>query len=375
MMKNFILLLLAFFCQFYSFAQTFKGIVKNVETNQPISQITIVSSDQTFFVTSNEKGEVVLPESMLNQKLLIDDYEYKVSERIFSISENFTWELTPNSETLEEIIIFSDVRGYLEEIINNSIKSFSTDVSLESYYRENYYENNEIASFSEGMVDFFIDKETKNVLQLAKQTRAENFVEVNDFNREIISSPKEVIEGSMRFKRILELIKDKKNYNIDVTAKQVGNKTIHTCYISPKEKSKKRHLVKGYFTFNHEKKLIHETNYAFDEEKKKYNKPINLMVGKIDVQDIVYKSKYIIKDGFYYPSYAKTTTELIANSKVANVNNIKVHNQSYFYVLKAETNSSKPNITKTLNNETLYSKGTVYKDEFWKFPEIINLVE
>ena len=156
-MKKYIVLLLTFLCYLYSFSQTFKGVIKNAETNQPINQITIISEDDTFFTTSNEKGEVVLPESLLNQKLLIDDYEYKISERFFSISENFTWKLTPNSETLEEIIIFSDVRGYLEEIINNSIKSFSTDVSLESYYRENYYENNEIASFSEGMVDFFID--------------------------------------------------------------------------------------------------------------------------------------------------------------------------------------------------------------------------
>lgn len=374
-MKKYIVLLLTFLCYLYSFSQTFKGVIKNAETNQPINQITIISEDDTFFTTSNEKGEVVLPESLLNQKLLIDDYEYKISERFFSISENFTWKLTPNSETLEEIIIFSDVRGYLEEIINNSIKSFSTDVSLESYYRENYYENNEIASFSEGMVDFFIDKETKNVLQIAKQTRSKNFVEVNDFNRNIISSPKQVVEGSIRFKKILGLIKDKKNYEIDVTAKQVGDKTIHTCYISPKEKSKNRFLIKGYFTFDDEKKLIYEANYAFDEEKKKYNKPINLIVGKIDIKDMVYKSKYIIKDSFYYPSYAKTTTELIANSKTANVSNVKVHNQSYFYVLKSETNSSRPDITKTLNNESLYSKGTIYKTEFWKLPEIINLAE
>lgn len=374
-MKKHIFLLLTFFCYLYSFSQTFKGVIKNAETNQPISQITIISEDDTFFTTSNEKGEVILSDSIFHKKLLINDYEYELSEKVFSTAENFTWELVPNSETLEEIIIFNDVRSYLEEIINNSIKSFSTNVLLESYYRENYFENNEIASFAEGMVDFFIDKETKNVLQLAKQTRAENFAEVNDFNREIMSSPKEVVEGSMRFNRILNLIKDKKDYNIDVTAKQVGDKTIHTCYISPKEKSKKRSLIKGYFTFDDEKKLIYETNYAFDEEKKKYNKPINLIIGKIDVKDMVYKSKYIIKDNFYYPSYAKTTTELIANSKIANVSNVKVHNQSYFYVLKAKTNSSKPDITKTLNNETLYSKGTIYKTEFWNDPEVINFTE
>lgn len=186
-MKKYLPYILVLFCQLVTFAQTFKGIIKNTETNQPIGQITLTNTDNTFFVTSNEKGEVVLPETVLNQKLFIDDYGYGYNEKVFTNTENFVWELTPNSETLEEIIIFS-----------------------ESYYRENYYENNEIASFSEGMVDFFIDKETKNVSQLAKQTRAENFAEVNDFNRDFISSPKEVIEGSMRFKLILELIKDKK---------------------------------------------------------------------------------------------------------------------------------------------------------------------
>ncbi|WCM41211.1 hypothetical protein MG290_09600 [Flavobacterium sp. CBA20B-1] len=374
-MKNYILLLLAFFCQLYSFAQTFKVVIKNSETNEPISQITIVNADQTFFVTSNEKGEVVLPEKILNQKLFVDDYQYTFSENKFTKMQDFVWELTPNSETLEEIIIFSDVRGYLEEIINNSIKSFSTDASLESYYRENYYENNEIASFSEGMVDFFIDKETKNVLQIAKQTRSENFVEVNDFNRDIISSPKEVVEGSMRFKRILGLIKDKKNYDISVTAKQVGDKTIHTCYISPKEKSKKRHLKKAYFSFDAEKKLIYETNYAFDPEKKKHNTTMNLIIGKIKIDEQQFQSKYIIGDNFYYPSYTTRTIEMVTSSKLAKMKDVKVHNQVYFYVLNAETNSSKPNITKTLNNETLYSKGSIYKDEFWKLPEIINLQE
>lgn len=374
-MKNYILLLLAFFCQLYSFAQTFKGVIKNSETNEPISQITIVNADQTFFVTSNEKGEVVLPESMLNQKLLIDDYEYGYSENIFTKQQDFVWELTPNSETLEEIIIFSDVRGYLEEIINNSIKSFSTNVSLETYYRENYFENNEMASFAEGLVDFYIDGNTEPILMLAKQTRTQDFANVDEFNRYVISTPNDLVGTSMRFNVIRSLITDKKKYEIYVTAKQVGDKTIHTCYISPKEKSKKRHLKKAYFSFDAEKKLIYETNYAFDPEKKKHNTTMNLIIGKIKIDEQQFQSKYIIGDNFYYPSYTTRTIEMVTSSKLAKMKDVKVHNQVYFYVLNAETNSSKPNITKTLNNETLYSKGSIYKDEFWKLPEIINLQE
>ncbi|MEG0851662.1 MAG: hypothetical protein RSF34_20365 [Flavobacterium sp.] len=369
------ILLLTLFCQLVTFAQTFKGIVKNVETNQPISQITIISEDNTFFVTSNEKGEVVLPENILNQKLFINDYQYEVSEKVFSISENFTWELTPNSETLEEIVIYSDLTKFLEEIIDNSIKSFTRNTSLETYYRENYFENKAIASYAEGIVDFYIDKNTTQLLQLVKQSHVVDFAEVDDFNREVMSTPREVVAASMRFNVIRTLIKDKKKYEIYVTAKQVGDKTIHTCYISPKAKKKSRFLMKGYFTFDVEKKLIYETNYAFDEEKKKYNTTINLIFGKIKIDDKQFQSKYIIGENSYYPSFAKRTIEMITNSKLAKMENVKVHNQAYFYMLKTDVPTNKYSESEKLNGNTLYSRGSIYKTEFWKLPEIINLVE
>lgn len=374
-MKKHTLLVLTFLCYLYSFSQTFKGVIKNAETNQPISQITIISEDDTFFTTSNEKGEVVLPENILNQKLFINDYQYEVSERIFSISENFTWGLTPNSETLEEIVIYSDLTKFLEEIIDNSIKSFTNNTSLETYYRENYFENKAIASYAEGIVDFYIDKNTTQVLQLVKQSHVADFAEVDDFNREVMSSPREVVAASMRFNVIRTLINDKKKYEIYVTAKQVGDKTIHTCYISPKSKKKNRFLMKGYFTFNEEKKLIYETNYAFDEEKKKYNTTINLIFGKIKIDDRQFQSKYIIGENFYYPSFAKRTIEMVTNSKLAKMENVKVHNQAYFYVLKAGVPTSTYSESEKLNGNTLYSRGSIYKTEFWNDPEVINFTE
>lgn len=187
-MKKYLPYILVLFCQLVTFAQTFKGIIKNTETNQPIGQITLTNTDNTFFVTSNEKGEVVLPETVLNQKLFIDDYGYGYNEKVFTNTENFVWELTPNSETLEEIIIFS-----------------------ESYYRENYYENNEIASYAEGLVDFYIGGNTEPVLMLAKQTHTQDFATVDEFNRYVISTPNDLVGASMRFNVIRSLITDKKS--------------------------------------------------------------------------------------------------------------------------------------------------------------------
>src|SRR5690606_6377456 len=329
-MNLFIKVLLFLFISAIANAQSFQGVVTDIETGKPISQITIVSIDQTYFVTSNEKGEVVLPETILNKKLFINDYEYQYSEKTFTSPQSFVWELTPNSETLEEIVIYEDAFKTLDEIIANSIKSFSNNIKLEAYYRENYIENGQIASFAEGIVDFYINHNLKDVQMVAKESRIKDFTQTDDIVKTTGAKPQEIVEGSMRFKTLREIIRDKKKYEFYVTAKQVGDKTIHTCYFGPTEKSKKRFLLKGYFVFDETKKLILETNYAFDPEKKKHNKPINIVLAKMDILDMDFSAKYIATEKLYYPSYAKMTFDLIANSKVAKLNNVRVNNQAYF---------------------------------------------
>jgi len=373
-MKKTTFLLLTVFFHLYSFAQTFKGVIKETGADTAVPHITIVSDDNTFFVTSNEKGEVVLPENILNKKLKIADYYYEYSEKVFTTSQPFVWELTPNSETLEEIVIYENPEVYLDEIIANSIKSFSSNVKLESYYRENYIENNQIARFSEGILDFYIDN-SNNIHQIVKQTRAESIAEINEFSEILMTSPKGVVDTALRFNAIRKLIKDKKRYEIYVTAKKVGDKIVHTCYINPKQKSKKRFLMKGYFTFDEERKLILETNYAFAPEKKTYNRPVNVLVGKVEFIDIQFKSKYIVTDAFYYPSYAENDIDIIANSKLGKVKNERAHNQSYFYILSADKATKIPAESKAYSSSSLYRRGTIYKDEFWKRPEIIYLRE
>lgn len=71
-MNLFIKALLFLFIGTMANAQSFQGVITDLETGKPISQITIVSADQTYFVTSNEKGEVVLSENIINKKLFIN---------------------------------------------------------------------------------------------------------------------------------------------------------------------------------------------------------------------------------------------------------------------------------------------------------------
>src|SRR5690554_4302953 len=107
-MNLFIKALLFLFIGTMANAQSFQGVITDLETGKPISQITIVSADQTYFVTSNEKGEVVLSENIINKKLNINDYEYQYREKTFTSLQLYVCELTSNSETLDEFVIYED---------------------------------------------------------------------------------------------------------------------------------------------------------------------------------------------------------------------------------------------------------------------------
>lgn len=60
---------------------------------------------------------------------------------------------------------------------------------------------------------------------------------------------------------------------------------------------------------------------------------------------------------------------------MAKVKNERAHNQSYFYILSADDTTEIPADNKVYNAENLYSRGSIYKTEFWNDPEIINLSE
>jgi hypothetical protein len=269
-------------------------------------------------------------------------------------------------------VIYENADVFLQDIIKNSIKSLSKNTKIESYYRENYIQNNQIASFADGLVDFYVNDV---ITMVAKQTRVKDISEVDPTNRSMANSPTQLVDTSMRFSVLSNMLKEKNKYEFYVTSKKVGDKTIHTCYINPLEKSKKRFLMKGYFVFDETKKLILETNYHFDPDKKKYNTTMNVVIGKFDFNNIRFKSKFMVTDQLYYPSYSKLSKDLEINSKLAKMKNIRVNNESFFYTLSATKTNEKPAENRIFKLGTLYNSGDKYSREFWKDPEIMNLSE
>lgn len=377
--KNFFFLIALSITQI-SFAQLIQGKLINAKTNLPIPQVTVFTDDASIFVTSNQKGEFLVDAQLtLNKTLYIDDYEYEFSEKTISSTQSFEWKLVPNSETLEEIVIYKrNIKEVLLEIIDHSIASFSKNTKIEAFYRENYLKRDRVETYAEGLMDFYIGKKLKNVSTIVNQSRIvdlyTNPADTIDMAVSITVKPSDLIESSMRFRNIKDFITSN-NYEFLVKSKRVGDRKLHTCYITPTEKSTKRFLFSGYFVFDEEKKLILETNFEFAEDKKVFNKTINLIIAKLQLLDMEYKTKYLDTEKFYYPTYARVDYDAIVSSKLAKVKDERLNTYSYFYTLKFKDTEVLPTESKEYKATNLFSNGNKYTEEFWKDPVIQNLSE
>lgn len=361
-------------------AQMIQGKLINAKTHLPVSQITVFTEDASVFVTSNQKGEVLLDAGqVLNKTLYIDDYEYEFSEKVISGTANFEWMLTPNSETLEEIVIYKrPLKDLLMEIVDHSIASFSKNTKVEAFYRENYLKNDRVETYAEGIMDFYIGKKLKDVSTVVNHSRVvdvhSNPQDTLDMMLTLVVSPSELIESSMRFKFIKNLI-NSKDYDFMVKSKMVGDRKLFTCYIQSKPDIKKRFLYKGYFVYDEEKKLILETNFGFEEEKKMYNSKVNILIAKFDFLDMKYKTKYLDAEKFYYPTYARVDYDVIVNSKLGKVKDQRLNTYSYFYTLQFKETETLPSENQWYRKKDLYSNGNKFTEEFWKDASIQNLSE
>lgn len=364
----------------FVWAQTIKVKVISQETQQAIPHITVFNEDSSFFITSNQKGELILDaDKVLNTTLYIDDFSFETSEKTIDSVKDFDWILKPNAETLEELVIYTrPIKDLLLEVIDHSVATFSKNKKVEAFYRENYKKNDKVETFSEGLMDFYIGNNLKNVNTIVKQSRNVDVTtdpnDTLDMSLTLISKPEDLIETSMRFKFLKNLVKDK-NYEFVVKSKKVGDRLLHTCYIQSKPDVKKSHLYKGYFVFDEQKKLILETNFAFEEEKKQYNSTINLLIAKFDFLDLIYKTKYFDSDKLYYPTYARLDYDLIVNSKMARISNRRLQSSSYFYTLDFVDTTEVPKKEDLYTLSSLYSRGTKYGYEFWTDDLIRNLSE
>lgn len=262
-MKKLILLFVLFF-NVIVFAQDieYSIIVKDIETQLPIENATVVILKTKQILISNQEGKVTFVLSGgSNVQVSETNYE-NLTLRWASLKENeFVVYLKSKNNKLDEIVLSKEnPQKILQKIVSNSIAKLATSCRLKVYVREFFMLDNKYSYYNDGLVNFQfnISQKKVNTTLLVEQNRSYGLIEEDvsaDLRGYNLNDIMENYANLKYFDPILDS-KAKKEYDF-ITKRHPTNKDYYIMTISPLDKAKK--AVDNFeIIYDPEKKLIIE---------------------------------------------------------------------------------------------------------------------
>ena len=222
-MKKFLSFTLLFISSFvFSQSIEFVVIVKDVETGLPIEEVTITSlkTKQGFLTNKNGEASIsLLKESDLQfENSSYKTYVVKYLDLDKKINEVY---LESNAKQLEEVILTTEhPQNILKKLVENSLNKITVPVNLKVYLREFYKKNDQIVFFNDGLINFQIAGNSKNIKTdiLVEQNRAVGLLDV-DINGELLGyNLNNIIENYYQFQYLEEILASgaKRKYDFQI---------------------------------------------------------------------------------------------------------------------------------------------------------------
>lgn len=362
-------LILLFFIFFnitvFSQSTEYSIVVKDIETQLPIENATVVIAKTKQILISNQEGKVTF---MLtggsNIEVSETNYE-KVILRWGSLKPDlFVVYLKNNNNKLNEIVVSREnPEKILQKIVSNSRQKLANSYRLKVFVREFFMLDNKYSYYNDGLVNFQFSGNKKNVSTtlLVEQNRSYGLLDTDvtmDLKGYNLNNIMENYSNLKYFDPLLDA-KTKKEYEFTTTG-HPNNKDYYIMSVTPLDKSKKA-LETFEIIYDPIKKLIVEYSIII--------KPANLAQieeqtkeGSKNVTRSVVKVTYRI-DGENY--YLLSSNEEIAYDQVLKdkVKNIQVRN-SFF-----TTNFNKQNFTykesDVFKEKTLFNKKNKILTNYW----------
>lgn len=241
----------------------FQGVVKDFETDEPVSYVSIVAQGSNSSTVTNEDGKFHIWVSANTKTLSFSHLNYdKYSLQLnHDKKEEIVVYLVATAFEMEELYLTQrPIKDIILEVLDNSQKQFSDDVVLNTYYREMLTINNEINTFGDGMLDFYYkDKKESDII--VNQSRFARFKSEEFKGYE--SSPlqlyllnmQELITNAFRFTAMRDIVKEKE-YGLSLTKKtSTDGNTLITLHFEPLPTAKKVAL-RGTMVFDEERQLV-----------------------------------------------------------------------------------------------------------------------
>jgi hypothetical protein len=341
-------------------------VVKDIETQLPIENATVLIMKTKQILISNQEGKVTFElNGASNVQVSETNYE-KVTLRWGSLKPDlFVVYLKNNNNKLAEIVVSKEKpEKNLQKIVSNSRQKLANAYRLKVYVREFFMLDNKYSYYNDGLVNFQFEGNQKNstTTLLVEQNRSYGLLET-DVSADLMGyNLNNIMENYSNLKYFDPLLdsKTKKEYEFTTTG-HPNNKDYYIMSVTPLDKSKKA-LDTFEIIYDPTKKLIVEFSIII--------KPGNLTqieeqtkVGSKNVTRSQVKVTYRIDGEDYYllSSNEEIAYDLILKDQVKK--NIQVRN------IFITTNFNRQNFTykesDVFKEKTLFNKKNKILTKYW----------
>lgn len=362
-MKQVLLLFFLFYFTF-TFAQDkeYSIVIKDIETQLPIENATVVLLKTKQLLLSNKEGKVTF---LLNgnSSIQISEINYEkltIRWSVTNVNPEVIY-LKNKTNSLDEIVLSKESpQKILQKIVSNSKEKLADSYRLKVYVREFFMLDGRYSYYNDGLVNFqfMLDQKKLSTTLLVEQNRSYGLLETNisaDLKGYNLNNLMENYCNLTYFDPILDS-KAKKEYDFFIKG-YPNNSDYYVMTITPIDSSTKE--VDSYeIIYNPEKKLIAEFTIISNPTRIERKSSIHSK----NITKSIVKVLYRIENSDYY---LFNSTEEIAYDIVLKEGMKKIQVKNSFVT----TNYNKQNFTykesDVFKEKTLFNKKNSILSNYW----------
>ena len=357
---------LLFFFTSFVFSQNleFTIIVKDFDTDMPIEEVTITALRTRQGFLTNKEGKAIISLTRSSDLELVHS-SYKTLIVKFSTlnkKENVVY-MEPNTQQLEEYIITKDhPQEILKRIIENSKAKITIPISLKVYLHEFYKRDNEIIFFNDGLINFQILGNDKNIETdiLVEQNRAIGVLD-GDIDADVLGYDlNNIIENYYQFKYLDEVLdtRAKKLYDFSVKT-YPSNEDYLVIKIVPLPESKGI-LSDFMVVYDSNKKLIIEvSSYVTPDRLQTYKES---MFASRKVYKLEFKNTFRLEGNYYYLANSK---EVIGFEKYYKKKSRRIEVKNHMVITDFNKKTFEYGEKNVFKGKSLINKKTSFFTDYW----------
>lgn len=357
--------LLCFFTTFvFSQNMEFTIIVKDFDTDVPIEEVTITALRTRQGFLTNKEGKAIISLTRSSDLELVHS-SYKTLIVKFSTlnkKENVVY-MEPNIQQLEEYIITKDhPQEILKQVIENSKARITIPISLKIYLHEFYKRDNQIVFFNDGLINFQILGNDKNIKTdiLVEQNRAIGVLD-GDIDADVLGYDlNNIIENYYQFKYLDEVLDSRAKKIYDFSVKTYpSNEDYLVIKIVPLPESKGI-LSDFMVVYDSNKKLIIEVSSYVSQARLQMYKESMFALRK--VYKLEFKNTFRQEGNYYYLANSK---EVIGFEKRYKNKERRIEVKNHMVITDFDKKIFEYGDKNVFKGKSLINKKTSFFTDYW----------